>query len=263
VDDATTRALNTLNLAFYREHGAAFSAKRERPWRGWSKLLDWIPVAGRLRVLDVGCGNARFGRFLAQHRAPERYTGVDASEPLLTIALQDAPTDALCDFQLADFVTTPPERALPSGPFDLAVLFGVLHGVPGRERRRALLEAITERVIPGGLVVFTCWDFEKDPRLASRIVPWDRAPAELALDRRELGPEDHLLPWGEDGRVLRYAATVGPAERAWLMADLPVEVLAEFADDGPGRDLNRYTVLRVVARPTPGRTYGTYSGESR
>ena len=189
--------------------------------------------------------------------------GVDASEPLLTIARRDAPTAALCDFQLADFVTTPPERALPSGPFDLAVLFGVLHGVPGRERRRALLEAITECVRPAGLVAFTCWDFVKDPRLASRIVPWDRAPAELALDQRELGPEDHLLPWGGDGQVLRYAATVGPAERAWLTADLPVEVMAEFADDGPGRDLNHYTVLRVVSRLTPGPTSRTPRGESR
>ena len=263
MDDATASALNTLNLAFYREHGAAFSAKRERPWRGWSKLLDWVPGEGRLRVLDVGCGNARFGRFLAEHRSPERYTGVDASEPLLAIARQAAPMAAKCDFQLADFVSTSPERALPGGPFDLAVLFGVLHGVPGRERRRALLEAVTKRVTLGGRVVFTCWNFTEDRRLASRIVPWDRAPAELALDRRELGPDDHLLPWGEHGRVLRYAATVGPAERAWLTAELPVEVVAEFADDGPGRDLNRYTVLRVVARPTPGPSSGTHRGESR
>ena len=63
--------------------------------------------------------------------------------------------------------------------------------------------------------------------------------------------------------MFRYAATVGPAERAWLTAGLPVEVLAEFADDGPGRDLNRYTVLEVVPRPATGPAPRTPRGESR
>ena len=41
MDDQTTRALNELNLAFYREQAQSFSSKRERPWLGWTRLLTW------------------------------------------------------------------------------------------------------------------------------------------------------------------------------------------------------------------------------
>lgn len=247
MDDATARALNELNLAFYREHGAAFSAKRSRPWRGWSRLLDGIPEAPQgLRVLDVGCGNARFGRFLAGHRRLACYVGVDASDPLLAIARAQAPPADVCHFLRADFVATPPEQALPDAPpapFDLAVLFGVLHGVPGRERRRALLDALCRRLAPGGLLAFTCWGFAEDARLSGRIVPWERAP--VAIDASQLDAGDHLLPWGADGSVVRYSATVDAQERDWLVSGLPLERVAEFAEDGPGKDLNHYTLLRL------------------
>jgi SAM-dependent methyltransferase len=243
VNDETARALNALNTAFYREHGEDFSAKRTRPWEGWLRLLHWIPGSPQ-RLLDVGCGNGRFGRFLAEHRTLARYTGVDASEPLLAIAAASAPP-APCGFETTDFVATPPDEALPPGPFDLAVLFGVLHGVPGRERRRALLEAVAARLAPGGLLAFTCWNFAADARLAGRIVPWERAPSRI--DVADLDPGDHLLPWGDGALVFRYSATVGPEERAWLTSRLPVDPVpvAEFAEDGPAGDLNHYTLLRV------------------
>jgi len=114
--------------------------------------------------------------------------GVDASEPLLVIAREQAPDADDCRFLSADFDATPPEQALPApplAPFDLAVLFGVLHGVPGRERRRALLEAVCRRLAPGGLLAFTCWRFADDARLAGRIVPCvDRIGLRLTVHRR-------------------------------------------------------------------------------
>lgn len=246
MNDETALALNALNRAFYRDHADAFSARRERPWRGWQRLLEWLPKAPGtpLAVLDVGCGNARFGRFLAGHRPLARYVGVDASEPLLAIARERAPRADDCRFVHGDFVSEPPERVLPREPFDLVALFGVLHGVPGRRRRRALLEAASRRLAPGGLLVFTCWRFADDPRLAGRVVPWERAPAWAAI-AGDLGPDDHLLPWGSGGEGLRYAADVGPEERAWLARAVGLAAVTEFCADGPHRDLNHYTLWRL------------------
>ena len=93
MNDDTARALEAINRAFYRERAAEFSATREAPWRGWERLLARVRSPKRtspLRVLDVGCGNGRFGAFLAGALEADgtrlEYVGVDASAPLLAAA---------------------------------------------------------------------------------------------------------------------------------------------------------------------------------
>ena len=57
-----------------------------------------------------------------------------------------------------------PGAALPSGPFSLVALMGVLHHVPGRETRAALVAAAADRLAPGGLLALTLWRFAGRPR---------------------------------------------------------------------------------------------------
>ena len=147
MNEATAQALAAINRDFYRDHAADFSAKRTVPWQGWERLVTALrstPGSDPLRVLDVGCGNGRFARYLARELAPRALAlcGVDASEPLLEAARAAGPPGAR--WQRGDVVADP--DALPAGPFDLVALFAVIHGVPGRERRRALLAACSSRV---------------------------------------------------------------------------------------------------------------------
>lgn len=246
MDDETARALQQLNGAFYRDCAASFSRTRTRPWRGWERWLRWLPArpgGAALRVLDVGCGNARLARFLAEKPCAIDYTGLDASEPMLALARDRLPEGGAARLQLVDFVATAPEQALPDASFDLVALFGVLHGIPGRERRLALVRAAARRLSPGGLLALTTWRFD-GAALRHRIVPWE-APAARALgiDPSRLEPGDHLVAWGDE-RQLRYAHAIDAAELDALAADTGLVPLARYRDDGRDGAANEYALFR-------------------
>ncbi|NJL93275.1 MAG: hypothetical protein HC915_05865 [Anaerolineae bacterium] len=64
MDASTLHLLDQLNRAFYQAVASSFDATRQRPWAGWRPLLQHLPTAeAPLRVLDLGCGNARLGLF--------------------------------------------------------------------------------------------------------------------------------------------------------------------------------------------------------
>lgn len=253
MDDATARALNAINRAFYGDpaRAAAFSATREQPWPGWIQLeacLDRHGLPADARVLDVGCGNARLGRFLARHRPGLRYLGVDASRALLQRARR---AELGADPQLVclDLV----EGDLPGflarcGPgFDLVACFGVLHHVPGRRRRSSLLAALLASLAPAGLLALTCWQLAQFARFRDKVAPWSQARGVAGLDLAQLESGDHLLPFASGGvEGLRYVHFAHENETAELLAELPCRTLESFSADGREGNLNRYFLVRGV-----------------
>lgn len=247
MNEATLRALSTINTTFYEDHADAFRSKRTVPWQGWEEIRPLLcaPADGSpLRVLDVGCGHGRFAEFLATALPADRvsWCGVDASQPLLDHA-RDAGLAGMRTFR-ADFVLDP--EALPDERFDWVVLFGVLHGVPSAARRLALLEACARRLAPGGHLVFTTWRFREDARARSRALAWNvyssRAP--MPIDCSQLEPGDVLLPWGDGDEVVRYVHAFDEHEIATCLADLALGLQRRFRADGRAGDQNEYFVLR-------------------
>src|SRR5687767_4501043 len=120
MDEATIQRLNAINWAFYETTAAEFDATRGQSWPGWDRLLSHLKTP--LSVLDVGCGNGRFGLFLREHLSgPLSYTGLDNNPALLeaaqqALASQDQMTTSLCPY---DLLTDP----LPDAEYDLVVLF--------------------------------------------------------------------------------------------------------------------------------------------
>lgn len=247
MDRITAARLNAINLAFYREHADEFNAARERPWAGWSPLPELLRARGICRdpdVLDVGCGNARFGAFLCAERVPpRRYVGVDASAELLAHARARALPGA--SFSVADFVGADPEAALPAGPFTLVALFGVLHHVPGAERRRALALALARRVEPRGLLVLAAWQGDASAWKRERVVPWEEwnRSASEPVDPAQLEPGDCLLAWGSSRQGVRFCHFVDDAELEALLGALPCELLSSWRADGHEARQNRYFAL--------------------
>lgn len=230
MDNRTIERLTALNRAFYETTAASFDQTRGAPWPGWDAVLPHLPPV--VRVLDAGCGNGRFGKFLAQRGASQiSYTGLDSSPALLARA-RAALRNLSANLLERDLLRDP----LPDGPFDLVALFGVLHHVPGEATRRRLICDLAERLAPGGLLFFSAWRFAEFERFRRRIAPW---PADLCAE-----PGDYLLDWRRGERALRYCHFVDEAEHAALIEASGLREIDTFCADGESGESNRYSLLR-------------------
>lgn len=260
MDAFTRRQLHALSLAFYEAHASAFDASRiDLPWPGWARVLA-AHGEGPLRVLDVGCGNGRFAAWLAERGAPDGagearfdYVGTDANAALLRAAGERVGPRlrGAVEWRAHDFLEDDPAgAALPAGPFSLAVLMGVLHHVPGRATRLALLREAAARLAPGGVLACTVWRFADRPRFEKRRVDWAAVGDVLGrpIDPARLEPGDALLGFGDDPDAPpRYCHAIAEDEFATWPIAVGLETVEVFDADGASGDLNRYWVARRAA----------------
>ena len=230
--------MNEINRRFYRTCAEAFSATRESPWLGWDRIVAGLPGPPR-SVLDAGCGNARFGAYLAAWLGDGlSYLGLDASAELLALASRrgDLPSDTT--LLERDLVATPCAEALPHGQHSLVAAFGLLHHVPSFALRRELLRALSERLEPGGHLAVSVWRFGAFERFRDKEVPFE-PPIEVA----DLEPGDILLSFGKEASAVRYCHFLDEEETDRLLAACGLPLLDRFSADGREGELNDYLVL--------------------
>lgn len=243
VDQQTITRLNALNRHFYEITGNEFDATRRQAWQGWEALLPYIP-AGRISVLDVGCGNGRFALFLSEKRQESVvYHGIDNNPTLLQAARQMLTDDPIVQSTLTqqDVIQDPPRQ----GSYDAIALFGVLHHVPGWDHRRDFMRILAERVRVGGVLLIAAWRFYEYDRFKKRLVAPD-AEEVIALTGEPLTLEkhDYLLDWRRGERALRYCHYVDDDEHGALVAATGLTEIHTFRADGKDGRMNRYSVLR-------------------
>ncbi len=240
MEQATIDQLNAINQQFYQTTATEFDRTRGRAWQGWLDLLPHLPQDqpdDPYDVLDVGCGNGRFGVFMAENVGyPITYHGIDNNRTLLDLALDavaDAPsTTATVEYR--DVVRHAPD----SGLFDLVALFGVIHHIPGTEQRKTLMGALAERLKPTGILVFASWRFYEFDRFKDRIVPWGDDLAD------QVETHDYLLDWRRGEVALRYCHYVDDDEQQALIDATGLKQLATYRADGYQNQLNCYSVLQ-------------------
>ncbi|MCH9652145.1 MAG: methyltransferase domain-containing protein [Deltaproteobacteria bacterium] len=277
MDEQTRQALGEINRRFYRRQAEGFSNTRSAPWGGWSRVLEALegpfrtgarseppgdpasppdrpPARGRscasdrLGVLDVGCGNGRFGTLLEERwRAPFFYWGVDASEELLATAADRL--DGLQDLRLSpwNLLEEDGDPLWSSERFSLVVVFGLMHHVPGADLRLRLLRSLSRCLEPGGLLAVSVWRFGLDERFQRRILPWEEfnRDAERPIPLESLEEGDVLLRWGNEPGVFRYCHAVSEAEQEAWEGHLGLRSKDRFLADGRSEQLNRYHLFQA------------------
>jgi 2-polyprenyl-3-methyl-5-hydroxy-6-metoxy-1,4-benzoquinol methylase len=224
--------LLALNRAFYDGLAGPFARSREAPPPGFDRLLKELPKP-RPRLLDVGCGEGRFGRFLQAHQAVEAYTGVDFSAELL----RRAQSRVAGRFVRRDL--SRPGCLDGLGDFEVIACLAMLQHIPGRANRRRLLREMKAHLTPGGRIFLSTWQFLDSPRQRRKVAEWQQE----GLAAADVEPNDYLLTWQRGGSGLRYVCLIDADETAALAGDSGLRILTHFRSDGREGDLNLYTVL--------------------
>ena len=241
--------LNTLTSEFYARNASSFSATRNSAWKGWNTCVDVIhdtfPGNLRLRVLDIGCGNLRFKRFLNDYLGrPFDYWGIDNSSELSAHGTQDTVqhldviTPLLANHRLADAIDAP--------QCDIVCAFGLMHHIPGASNRMGFLDAMLEKTAPGGIIAFSLWQFMKDKRLARKALQ----VTEQALRKYpelELEENEWLMGWQDSAEFLRYCHSFADGDSEALIEHMngKATLIADYEADGKPGNLNRYLMFKV------------------
>ena len=190
---------------------------QERAFFLEAKALRLLDVArrrlgdpGRVRALDVGCGDGVFDAYLTELGELE---GVDASEAMVELART---TNPRARYQVADAAELP----FPEGSFDLAFAVCVLHHVPPEERDGLAAELRRVTRVGGLVVVFEHNPWNPLTRLVVTRCAFDEhsmllghRKASRRLAAAGLRPVEHgyllFFPWR--GRITkRLEATLAP-----------------------------------------------------
>lgn len=230
---AVARRLLALNRDFYSALAEPFARTRARPQPGFEPLLDYLPRPCS-RLLDVGCGEGRFGRFLLQRHPHVDYVGLDFSAELLAQARTAIPGGT---FYRRDI--SRPGYLDGLGDFSVIAALAVLQHIPGRASRVALLNEAGRRLLPGGRILLSTWQFLDSERQRRKIVDW----TEVDLDPRDVDDNDYLLTWKAGGFGLRYVAYIDAGEIAQMAEKSGLTQVGQFRSDGREGDLNLYTIL--------------------
>ncbi|MCB9790917.1 class I SAM-dependent methyltransferase [Candidatus Nomurabacteria bacterium] len=242
---STVIRLMQFNKAFYKAVAKDFSDSRNYEWEGWN--LAWNSVAGWRNglqieaVLDIGCGNGRFVDFLRRKRFQGRYLGLDNSRELLEIA-QNVRADFQANFRFFDLYSligskVRLDRIVGEEKYDLILLSGVMHHIPGFANRLQLLNRLSQYLSPEGCIVVSYWQFMKSSRFSKKIVRLEDTP--LASLKEDLEEGDHILTWNRGVRGLRYCHDFSDEEIEKINSQTPVRVVEQFGSDG---GLNKYVV---------------------
>ena len=248
----TVQALNHLNQEFYNQIGPIWNPASDYYWEGWEKLLELIKADDKqeFKILDIGCGNARFFQFL-QYRLPElkiNYTGIDNSDFLLSQG-QSRTANGLNNLNLinADVLKTDWIKKIDS-KFDLVVMFGLMHHIPGKTNRMELFSNVCNLINSAGQIIFITYQFLDLPRLQKRVVDFNKPDnanlaqtLEINLDDLETG--DYILDWVKLKTSYRYCHYFDQDEIKELIGLQNLNLKKGFLADDRLSNRNRYFVL--------------------
>jgi 2-polyprenyl-3-methyl-5-hydroxy-6-metoxy-1,4-benzoquinol methylase len=230
--DEIAKRLLKLNQDFYARFAETFADSRSNPQPGFYRLLKYLPISCE-RVLDVGCGNGRFGQFLESEHLSFDYTGIDFTSELLVLAREQVQGDFFQrDISRRGFLEG-------IGKFDLIVCLATMQHVPRRSVRIGMLREMKLHLAKNGRIFLANWQFLDSRRQRRKICDWENAN----LSESDVEPGDYLLTWQRKGSGFRYVCAINSEETAYLASAAGMREIIQFRSDGREGFLNLYTVL--------------------
>jgi 2-polyprenyl-3-methyl-5-hydroxy-6-metoxy-1,4-benzoquinol methylase len=230
--DTITKLIN-LNHSFYNSHSKDFSGSRNYNWEGFEKLSKYL--FEDMQILDVGCGNARFARFLNTKFNKFKYLGIDNSEKLLDIARANnypntevSNMELLQDFDISDL----------NLKYDLIVALGVMHHIPSQELRIEFINNLVSLLSKDSKLVLSFWNFQ-DKIDKNKFIN----PSKVGIDASELEEGDYILTWERGELGYRYAHLYSEKEILNLTAETGLKKVENFKSDSKNGKGNNYIVL--------------------
>lgn len=227
--------LYKINRDFYRQFAASFAETRDQPQPGFIRLVPFLPMA-KNDVLDIGCGEGRFGRFLSSQGALTSYSGLDFSTELLF----RAENKVNGRYFIRDFSQSDWHNDLET--YDVVACLATLQHIPGALRRVEFLSQMSELLKPDGRIFLSSWQFPSSSRQRRKIIPWE----EIGLTTRDVEPDDFLMSWQRGGRGIRYVNYIDSSSLKTLSQGAGLTMEHTFRSDGKEGDLNLYAVLKII-----------------
>lgn len=180
------------NKKDYERLAVEFSASRFLNWPEVEILAEEY-VKPEMKILDLGCGNARIYPIVKKYQA--RYLGIDNCRALLKIAKENYPDIECREGEAIDL-------GIESNYFDIVFYIAVLHHLPSPELRLKSLKECFRVLRPGGLFICSIWSLVN----SERILEQGTQRVKNSKLYAGLGLRDFLIPWKtNDGAIIyRY-----------------------------------------------------------
>ncbi|WP_416466422.1 class I SAM-dependent methyltransferase [Pseudomonas sp. LFS044] len=142
---------NVLSATMYQDHNAELVEQRDQAEK--TAMADMLGLGQAQRILDIGCGTGRWGWFLAEQCQALDYLGLDFSASLIAKAEQEAATRQLpgMHFQVMSATDIQPDALSVKGPFDLALISGLLIYLNDADCVKVLRDAAHLTAVGGGI----------------------------------------------------------------------------------------------------------------
>lgn len=234
-------------MNLYDKYAKEFSQTRQNPWKGWEqvsaelKSLELGTSKNPLRVLDLGCGNGRFLKFLAAEGYEiENYFGVDNSNLLLyetkelTNKLKSEEKVKEGKIFNIDLNTEDWESKI-HGEFNVVVSFGVMHHINPFDTRKSFLSKAFNILEPNGLLAVSYWQFGALPRYQEKKESTDKNAG------TKYSEHDFILNFGSS-KAKRFCHFVNGQELIELEDGMKYKDSKTFLNDGREDNENLYRI---------------------
>jgi SAM-dependent methyltransferase len=229
MDKKTAKILNQINKEFYLKTQEYFNKSRQFYWAGWEKLLPYLHQARSLKVLDVGCGNGRLGKFLIARGRKIEYVGIDNNKYLLKMAKKALPKARLIKQDILKPWPVDEKQ-------DLVAIMGVMHHLALDQDREKVLKWAYEIIKPGGVVFVSFWLFNLSKQFKRLKSDWSK----VNIDKNKLGKNDYLLSWSAGVKTNRYCHLYNTQEINKLVKSAKLQIVDDYLEDTS----NRYVILK-------------------